>query len=252
MKQRMIAVLGTVVAAVLAGPVRADQDQDVQAVLNKAIKALGGEENLGKLKAATWKYKGNFFIEGNANKFSGQTTIQGTDHLRQEFRGEFMGNKVEGVTVISGKMGWRKFGDQVMELDNDAVANEKRALYLQMIPTTILPLKQKGFKVKKAGEEKIGGKPAVALKITAPDGKDFKLFFDKESGLPVKQVAKVTGFMGEDATQETTYANYKDMGGIQKATKTESKRDGQKFMEVTITEFKVVEKVDAKTFTEPK
>ena len=53
--------------------------------------------------------------------------------------------------------------------------------------------------------------------------------FDKESGLPVKQVAKVLGFQGQEYTAETTFADYKDFDGIKKATKIEVKRDGETF-----------------------
>jgi hypothetical protein len=156
------------------------------------------------------------------------------------------------VSVLAGDKGWRKFGDDVMPLDKDALANEKRTLYLNVVPMTILPLKDKGFKVEAAGEEKVADKPAAVLKVTAPDGKDFKLYFDKESGLPVKLVAKVVGFMGDEFTQETTYVEYKEMGGIKKATKVQSKRDGEKFIETTVTEFRTLEKVDPKLFEAPK
>ena len=83
-----------------------------------------------------------------------------------------------------------------MELDGDDLAAEKRRAYLQAAPMTILPLKGKGFKVESATEEKVGDKPAAVLKVTGPDGKDFTLFFDKESGLPVKLVATVAGLPG--------------------------------------------------------
>ena len=162
------------------------------------------------------------------------------------------GNKVKGVRVLSGDKGWQKFGDMVMALDKDGVANEKRSLYLQVIPVTLVPLKGKAFKVKAAAPEKVGDKPAAVLRVTGPDGKDFKLSFDKESGLPVKLVAKVAGFMGDEFTQETTFGGYKDFGGIKKATKVVSKRDGQKFLSQEVTEFKVLDKVDPKTFAEPK
>ena len=138
-----------------------------------------------------------------------------------------------------------------MELDKDGVANEKRTLYLQVVPATLLPLKGKGFKVEAAKEEKVGGKPAAALKVTGPEGKDFKLYLDKESCLPVKLVVKVRGFMGEDFTQETTFGGYKDFGGFKKATKVESKRDGEKFLTQEVTEFKALDKVDPKTFAPP-
>ena len=58
--------------------------------------------------------------------------------------------------------------------------------------------------------------------------------------------------MGEEFTIETSFANYKDFDGIQKATKIESNRDGEKFLDAELTEFKIVDKVDASTFDQPK
>ncbi len=44
---------------------------------------------------------------------------------------------------------------------------------------------------------------------------------------------------------------YKEFDGIKKATKTESKRDGEDFIKSEISEFKVLDKADPKTFAEP-
>jgi hypothetical protein len=224
---------------------------DAQAVLDKGIKALGGAEKLGTVKAATWKAKGKFRFGGNESEFQSTVTVQGLDHYRSEFEGEFGNNKVRGVTVVSGAKGWRKFGDNGMELNNDQLANEKRTVYLQVVPMTLVPLKGKGFKVESAGADKVEGKTAAVLKVTAPDGKEFKLYLDQASGLPVKLAADVVGFMGQEFKQETTFSNFKDFQGIKKATKVEIKRDGETFMEQEIAEFRLLEKVDAKTFTEP-
>ena len=114
-----------------------------------------------------------------------------------------------------------------------------------------MALKGKDFKVESAPETKVGDKPAAGIKVTGPDGKDFTLYFDKESGLPVRTVAKVLGFMGEEFTQETNFTDYKEMAGIKKATKIEAKRDGDAFLSQEILEFKVVDKVPADTFAEP-
>jgi hypothetical protein len=251
MKRLLCAVLMAGLVAGLGSSGRAADDKDVQAVLDKAVKALGGADKLGATKVVMTKGKGKLNFAGTDIEFTAGSTVQGLDHFRGEFEGDFGGMKIMGVTVIAGDKGWRKIGDMKDELDKAALANEKRQVYLQLIPTTILPLKGKGFKVESAGTEKVGDKPAVVLKITGPDGKDFKLSFDQESGLPVKLVAKVADFMGNEFTQETTYANYKDMGGIKKATKVDSKRDGERFIEQEVTEFKVLDKVDPKAFTEP-
>ena len=239
-----------VTALVLNGSLRAE-GKDASAVLDKAIKALGGEEKLGKIKAASWKSKGTLVIMGNESPLSLQTTMQGLDHIRQDFEAEFNGMAIKGATVLAGEKGWRKLGENGSELDKDALASQKRGTYLTVVPVTILPLKGKEFKTELAGEEKVGDKQAVVVKCVGPDGKDFTISFDKESGLPIKQVAKVTGPMGEEFTQETSYGEYKEMGGIKKATKVSAKRDGEKFQDLAISDFKVLDKVDPKTFTEP-
>jgi hypothetical protein len=243
--------IGVVLAVTLLAAPASGDDKQAQAALDNAIKALGGADKLDKVKAMSWKAKGTITINGDDSAFTSQATAQGLDRYRSEFEGEFGGNKVKGVTVVNGSKGWRKFGDMNMELDADGLANEKRTIYLTIAATTLVPLRGKGFKVETAGEEKVADKPAIGLKVTGPDGKDFRLFLDKESGLPVKLVAKVVGFGGEEHNQETTYAAYKDFGGIKKATRIVTKRDGEKFLQQEITDFKTDAKVDAKTFGEP-
>ena len=218
------------VLAIAGGRSAWADDKDATAVLDKAIKALGGEEKLGKAAGFTWKTKGTLTFNGSDNEMSGQETMAPPDRFRADVDGEFNGNKVKIAVVLNGDKGWRKINDETMPLEGDALANEKRSLYLHLSTLTVLPLKGKGYKVAAAGEEKVGDKPAAVLKVTGPDGKDFKLFFDKESGLPVKRVAKVAGFGGEEYDQETLYKSYKDFGGIQKATRVEIKRNGEKFL----------------------
>jgi len=244
-------LIGSILASILLfvafGTARADEN-DAKSILDKAIKALGGEEKLGKVEAFSVKSKGTVNFNGNENEFTGEVTVKGLNHFRREFGND----QFHGVVVLAGDKGWRKFGDNFSELEGDGLANEKRYLYLQVIPITLVALKGNGFKYETAGEEKVGDKPAVILKVTGPDGKDFKLYFDKESGVPVKQVATVINFQGEETTQETTYTDYKDFGGIKKATKGEVKRNGDVFQVMEVTEFKVLDKVATETFTEPK
>ena len=249
-------LLGALFAITLAtGPAlsaRAD-DKNPTAILDKAIKALGGEEKLKKAEAISWKTKGTINLGGNENEIKVHATAVGLDHYRQEFEGEFNGESRKFLIVLNGDKGWRKFGEEAMAMDDDGIANQKRGTYLLVLPMTLVPLKGKEFKLEAAGEEKVDGKPAVGIRVTGPDQKDFTLYFDKESGLPVKEVAKVAGFQGDEQSQETTYKDYKEFEGIKKATKVESKRDGEDFIKSEITEFKVLDKdkVDPKTFSEP-
>jgi hypothetical protein len=250
MKRPLSVIPLVTMLSLVALPSRADESQ-VNQVLDKAVKALGGQEKLAKASAFTWKAKGKVTIEGNENDFHGESTVQGIDHFHSTFEGEFNGNPFKALTVLSGDKGWRKFGE-IQEMDPDAVKNEKRTVYLMVIPTTIVPLKSKDFKVRSAADEKINDKPAVTLKVTGPDGRDFTLSFDKESGLPVRMVATVAGWMGDEYVQEVHYSDYKDFGGLKRPTKVLVKRDGEPFVTQQISEFKVLDKVPAETFAEPK
>ncbi len=236
----------------LADLARADE-KDAKAIVDKGITALGGEEKLTKAMAYSLKSKGTITFNGSDNEFSSQSTHQGLDRYRSEFDGKFGDMDVKGITVLNGDKGWRKFNDNSTEMDAGGIVDEKHRINITAIPTTLVQLKGKGFKIDSAADEKVGDKPAAVIKVTGPEGKDFKLYFDKESGLPVKLVATVAGFGGgEDFTQETTFSSYKDFDGIKKATKISSKRDGEKFVDIEVSDFKVLDKVPAETFSEPK
>jgi hypothetical protein len=250
MKPFLGAALAIFFMAAAGSPARAD-DKDPNAILDKAIKAAGGEEKLKKLDAMSWKSKASIIINGDSNDISLNSTVQGLDRYRTEFEGKFQDNPFKGIVVLNGNKGWRKFGDQAMDMDEDAVANEKRQIYLQVLPTKLVTLKEKGYKLEAADEQKVGDKPAAGIKVTTPDGKDFTIYFDKETGLPSRIVAKVVGFDGQEFTQETTLKDYKEFDGIKRATKADSKRDGEDFIKSEITEFKALDKVDPKTFEEP-
>lgn len=237
---------GLGVVVLLNVPARAD-DKDAKAILDKGIAALGGEEKLGKVKAFSWKAKGTITFNDNENEFTTTVTIKGLKDLRREFGND----QFTGVVVVDDDKGWRKFGDNSSELEGDMLASEKRNIYYNVVPVTLVALKGNGFKYE-AGGEKVGDKAAVILKVTGPDGKDFTLSLDKETGLPLKLVGKLLGFQGNEYTAEMTFADYKDFGGIKKATKVEVKRDGEAFQKWEVSEFKVLDKVEPDTFAEPK
>lgn len=229
---------------------RAD-DQAVKAVLDKAIQALGGEARLAKADTYRRKAKGTVNANGNEGPFAVETTTQGLDHYRADFEAEFNGTPFKVVVVVDGDKAWRKIADNKVGFDANAVANEQRNVYLQVIAATVLPLRTKKFKVESAGEEVINDKPATLLRVTGPEGKDFTIAFSKESGLPARVVAKVEGIQGQETLQETNYSDYRPIDGIMRAMKVETKRDGQMWLKQEVTEYKVLDKVDAQTFAEP-
>jgi hypothetical protein len=253
MNRRLSLSLTLAIATLSAANARAD-DKAPLAILEKAIKAKGGEEKLKKITTTWVKSKGKVIFNGQENAFTSTatTTHDTAVRFRSEFEGEFGGNEVKAVSILNGDKGWRKLNEQVMDMDEDGIANEKRTVYLAALPAALYPLKDAKYKLASVPDQKVKGKEAIGFKVTTPDGKDFTLFFDKESGLPVKSVAEVVGWQGDSFTQETYYSAYKEYNGVKTATKIESMRDGEPFIELEISEFKVLDKAPAGTFDEPK
>ncbi|HEY1376018.1 MAG TPA: hypothetical protein VGF55_04460 [Gemmataceae bacterium] len=231
-------------AVVVALPWSSARADDPKAVIDRAIRALGGRERLEKVHTAEVKTKGTIHLGGAANPMHGQATTQGLDHYRLQFGVEVGGNQVEGVTVINGNKGWQKINGEVTPLDDRVLQGEKRLLYLQLAVGNPTVLTGPGFKLIRADKG--------AVTAAGPDGKEFTIHYDPQTGLPAKLVATVVGIGGNEMKQETTYSDFKDFGGVRKATKAVIKRDGEPFLEQELVEFKVLEKVDPKTFDEPK
>jgi hypothetical protein len=249
--KRFLGILVATAWLTVSGAATRGDDKDATPVLDKAIAALGGEAKLTKAMTSTWTGTGTIAFNENETAMKNKTTIDGLERLRTEIEFEINGMPVKGVTVLNGKKGWRKFGEDSQPLEEDRVAGAAQGAYLLAVTTTILPLKTKGFKAEAAPDDKVGDKPVAVIKGTGPDGKTFMLYFDKESGLPLKMTATVMGFQGDDVKQETTYSDYKDFDGIKRASKVESKRDGNPFIKMEYAGFKLIEKPEASTFAEP-
>jgi hypothetical protein len=251
MKRFVVAALSIAAVSLLPVSSRAE-NPPAGPLLDKAIKAVGGEERLGKIQVISAKSNAKITIEGNENEMKLAILLNGLEDYRAEFDGDFNGNSFKGVEVVSGGKGWRKFGEMAMEIEPDALKNEKRIIYLAAVHMNPLLLKGKSFKVEPTDGASVEGKPADALKITGPDGKESTLYLDKESGLPVRAVARVIGWMGEEYTQESTFGDYKEFDGVKFPTKLTIKRDGEEFVKEQVNEVKFLEKAAEGAFAEPK
>jgi hypothetical protein len=245
------AALLCVITVSIALPARADETE-AKAVIDKAIKAMGGEERLSGVKAFSAKGKGTLTLEGTDIDFGFEMTTQGIDRYRSTFEGEVGGTKFNGATVLDGDKGWRKVENEVKKLVGEELTTEKRNAYLDIVPILIVPLKGKGFKVDSSSDEKIGDKAVAVVRVTGPEGKDFTLYFDKENGLPVKLSGVVADDRGEEDVQDTTFEDYKEFEGIKVATRFLIKRGGKRFVAVEGMEFKTLAEVEPGTFVEPK
>ena len=256
---RRFVVLAAVLALAAPLAARAEEKEkekpDCKAVIEKAIKAQGDEEKLGKIKAFTFKMKGKFY-GGNEEgiDYTGEIAIQLPDKQRMKIDGEANGQKVTFlIRVVNGDKVWQKMGDSTEEVtDKDKIKEAKEERYAEHVVALLPLVKDKEFKLEPLGEAKVGGKPAVGVRVSQKGHRDVNLFFDKDSGLLVKSERTVKDDQTDkEVTQETLYSDYKERGGVTRFTKMVMNRDGKKFVDAEITDFEVKDKLDDATFDKP-
>ena len=152
------------------------------------------------------------------------------------------------VRIVNGDTGWVRHGDVTQKMTGEELVAWKRDTYLEAIAIAPLTIRSKGLKYEASADTNVGGKPAAVLRVTGPDGKDFSLYFDKHSGLPVKVTAKLPEFPGGESFREIDLADYKDFDGIRRATRLQFRTNGKIEHVLEVTEFRTLDAVDPKTF----
>jgi hypothetical protein len=234
-------------------PIRADQDADTKAILDKVIKALGGEENIAKYKAASWKAKGQLHFGKQPLEFTGEFFAQpGKQQLKTHFTYDVSGMLFSRYEAINGDSGWIRAKGKVTDMPPAQIAQNKETLYDGWV-AAVLPLKDPAFTLTPVGDVKVGDRLAVGLKVARKDQKDVNIYFDKETWLPVKVSKRVKDLTtgGQEIEQETIYSDYQHFGDVQHYKKFVVKRDGKPLIEMEITEFKPEEKLDDSVFKKP-
>jgi hypothetical protein len=248
MRRNLFAALAV---CVLFAP-RAAADEAAQAILDKAIQAAGGAENLTKYPASEWKGKGKFYGFGEGIEYTGVWSQFYPGRSKTVLDVEFNGMKIQNVRVVNGDKGWQVAMGSLQDLDKDQLYEALQGLHYDRV-LTFVPLKDKGYTLTSLGESMVEKQPAVGIKVSHKDHRDIQLFFDKTSGQLLKGTIKVKDQMtgGQPVDQEMHYGGYKDFQGRQVATKVRIHREGKLYIENEITEYKRLEKLDEKVFGKP-
>jgi hypothetical protein len=236
------------------GVLCADEQNDVSTLLDKAIKAHGGQDNLRKYPAVLLRGTGKLYTRGEEVAFNGAWAVQGRSQACFTMEYKIKNIQFKAVTVTNGSEAWFSLNDVLLEVTKDDLTARKDALYAEWV-TRLFPLKEKdqSFKVARLGELKIGDKPAVGINVSKKGHRDIHLFFDKSSGLLLKSACRVKDARVSDQEflQENYYHDYKVVRGNRYASKLLAHKDGKLLMEIVLMEIQPKEKLDQGLFSKP-
>jgi hypothetical protein len=236
----------------LPTPLARAADEEPKALIEKAIKAYGGEEKLAGIKALRIKSKGNIDILGQNLTFTSSGIQQMTGQLKNEITVDIMGQQLTILQVYDGKKGWFRLMDATMELEGDLLKEMQAQAHSARVNTLVPLLKDKAFTLSPLGEVKVKGKAALGVKVSAKDQKDIELYFDKETGLMAKVARQAfDSNTMKEVMQEMIFSEFKETDGLKHATKVLMQHDGKKLLELDVTEYKLLDKQDDSEFAKP-
>jgi hypothetical protein len=231
---------------------RGDDAADARALVDKAIKAHGGAENITKFKGGAVTFKGTFHGMGMKVPMSGTVHTFGADRLKADIEVEADGQKFRVVQVLAVDKGWMKLGPDTKDMTKDEVAHGREEQHAGWVASLAPLVTGKGYTFATAGEMLVNDKATLGVKVSAKDRKDVTLYFDKTTGLLTRHDQTVVDEgSGREMAQETLASDYKDVQGTKQAFKFVVNRDGKLYLEGEATEITATETLDASLFVKP-
>jgi hypothetical protein len=241
---RRLALISIAAVAAFAAPQDAAKPEALpkaEAILDRYIEVTGGkaayakrtsEITTGTMEFAAQGLKGTLIrYSAPPDKSYGSIELDGIGKIEQ--------GTVDGVAWDKNAMTGPhvKSGEEKTQSLRDATFNSAlnwRSVYA---------------KAETAGVETIDGEECYKVILTPADGKPVTSYYQKKSGLAVKQTMIVVSQMGESPV-EAVMSDYKDFGGILTPTKMIQKAAGQEFS-ITILSLKANEEIPADKFDPP-
>jgi hypothetical protein len=235
-----------------AGAGNADEQADVKALLDKAIKAMGGQAKLAKLGAAAVKAKLTGSPDGKDIILDLDGIWQGMSQYRIDADVQEGGNNFKVLLVFNSDKGWiKRDNNNPKDVPEGALPFIQNIFYAGRMPQLLPALSDQPYQLALLGEVMVGTQAAMGLSISHNDRKDVRLFFDKNTGLPIKSEVIVSEpKTNKEITVDVRYSDYKDFDGLKLCATVMATLDNREF-KLELSEIKGVDKVDDSRFDRP-
>lgn len=196
--------LALLAAVLLAGAAKTHAET-ADEVIQKYIKAVGGQDN--------WKKVNTLKMTGTMTAQGAEVTVTTTKVNGKALRLDIAVMGMNGYQILTTKDGWTymPFAGQTKPeaLTDDQVKQSQDQLDVR---SELFTYKEKGDKVELLANDKVDGNDCYKVKLTDKDGNEETIYFDAKTYYEVKATIKAKG---QDQEVATTFADYqKQDGGI--------------------------------------
>jgi hypothetical protein len=199
------------------------QAEEPKVILERAIRAHGGADNLARSQATGFSFHGKLGGGGVKGDMAGEWLVQPPDQQKVHIKYNFaeLGD-ADIVLVMSGGKAWQKMNFQGTQQDMELTGPQRQPmldmLHEANVRTLVPLLRDPKFTLKPLPDATVAGRPAVGLRASYPERTDVSLYFDRETHLLVKTSYGTRfdeGAGKEDGpviTYEMVYGDYREPG----------------------------------------
>jgi hypothetical protein len=242
----VLLVVGSILLLPAAG--RADEAEDI---LDKAIQATATSAlRLNRLANVIRTDRGTLFLPEGPTTFERKAYLSGPERLRYEATLIRGGQKDSIIMAVSPAGAWQKAAGKVDPLFPALAQNFRDGDADVWGLITLLPLRQKGTKLRALPRVEIGKKEAVGLNVSRPGRSNAQLYFDVNSGQLLRVNVRVRE-AGLEVSREVDLFDYKDFAGVSLPTRMTVAQNARKIEEWTVQDYKFPDKLDEKMFAQP-
>jgi hypothetical protein len=220
-------------------------------IVRKGIDAQGGVEKLKKLQRVIIRGKGTEVLDNKEYNSSVETHIQFPHQFRVAVIIDMDGHKVDSSQVFIGNKGWESSVGQTRDLTREGIESMKHGMYVQYVETLLPLLKEERFALQEVEGQLLDKRETAGVKVSCKNEPDIVLFFDKTSGLLLKEQWEQTNFSGHRIKEEVFFQDYKDFHSLKHPSKYAVYVDGKKHHVTEITEMEFPDKIDDAVFSRP-
>ena len=225
----------------------APSQQRAKELVRQAADALGGAQRLAEAPVVSFKVKGTVFISQTPMAFIG-TTILNPPANRLDMK--LLGLAFKFAIVLDGDKSWIKSGEQLVELPDDAVDEQRERMHSESVAWLYPVLAADAYQLSLIVDGKIGDRAADGVVVRRPGHREVRLYFDPATHLLGKTEFEVNE-NGRDIWQETMLEDYAAFDGIQRPRKATVRWDGVERVQREMSAYRATQEAPAGAFAKP-
>ncbi|MCF0039132.1 outer membrane lipoprotein-sorting protein [Dyadobacter fanqingshengii] len=235
----------SLIAILLLGSIHISVAQNVDEIIDKHIKAMGGADKLSKLQSLK--------ITADMEVMNMKVPISTIIVQDKGFRSE---TTVQGMTVvqaISGNTGWT-INPMAGQTTATALPEESvKAMATETDLTGLYNYKQKGYVLTLDGEEELAGAKVYKISMALKNGTKRINYISKDTYYILKMIVQTT-INGQEVKSENTQSDFRQVDGVTYPYTSEVSTSAMPgtTMVLKISSLEVNPKIDPKIFEMPK